>query len=180
MPGVGSVIPLNRSDLRTAGDFLRAVRQGSCAPVDVVVVPVEAGGVVTADGDLDGVLAAGAQEVARVAQLTGKAGQATAVAAKVGDATVKVAFIGVGDRSPSALRRAGGELGRMLRPGESAVTAAVVGQPAKQVRALTEGIVLGSYRYSERSSASPEPAKAAEVRLMVPAGGAREAPAGAE
>ncbi|HEX9034147.1 MAG TPA: leucyl aminopeptidase [Streptosporangiaceae bacterium] len=170
MPAFGAVSPLIRSDLRTAGDYLRAVGEGNCEPADLVAVPVEAGGEVAADDALDNVLAVSARDVVRAAQLTGKAGQATQVAARVGDVTLRIAFLGVGDRSASSLRRAGGELGRMVRPGESAVTTVVTGRPDEEVRALAEGVVLGSYRYSEKSDAGAEPATPAQVGLLLPDG----------
>jgi leucyl aminopeptidase len=168
MPAIAAVTPLTRGDLRTAGDYLRAAGDGNCEPADLVVVPVEAGGEVAADDALDAVLAIGAQEVVHAAELTGKAGQATQVAARVGDVTVRIAFLGVGDRSASALRRAGGELGRMVRPGESAVTTAVTGWPQDQVLALAEGVILGSYQYREKSDAGP--ASSAQVSLLLPDG----------
>jgi leucyl aminopeptidase len=166
MPALGTVTALARDDLGTAGDYLRAVRAGECDPADIVVVPVDAGGEVVADDALDSALAIPAKEIVAAAGLTGKAGQHVQAVVRVGDATVRVVFVGVADRSPGALRRAGAEIGRLLRPGEEAVTAAVTGRPADEVRAFTEGIVLGSYRYSEKSAADQESAGPAQVLLL--------------
>jgi len=61
----------------------------------------------------------------------------------------------------------------MLQPGDRAVSSVVAGQPALQVQAFAEGVLLGSYRYSEKSTATGASAKEAgdageaEVRLLV-------------
>src|SRR5215469_8064542 len=127
MPALGAVTAEVTDDVGSAGGFLQAMRAGSCDPADVVVVPVGEGGEVDPDEALDAVLAVPAEGIVASAKLTGKAGQHSKVPVRVGDATVKVVFLGVADRSASALRRAGGELGRMLGPGETAVTAVVAG-----------------------------------------------------
>jgi hypothetical protein len=136
MPALGTVTSLVRDDLATAGDFLRAMRAGECDPADIVVVPVSAGGEVVTDAALDAALAIPAKDLVAAADLTGKAGQHVQAAVRLGDATVRVVFIGVADRSAAALRRAGGEVGRLLRPGERVVTTAVAWRPGDQVRAF--------------------------------------------
>lgn len=153
--------------LATVGDYLRAASAGSGELADLLVVAVGAGGEVAADSDLDVALGASAADVVATYQLTGKPGQVAHVVAKVGERLVRVAFIGVGGRSAAELRRAGGELGRLLRPGDIAVVPVPVGSTADglaaegsrpvtsddQVRAFAQGIQLGSYRYTEKSSA---------------------------
>jgi len=171
MPVIGTVTALSRADLGTAGDYLEAAGANGLELADLVAVPVALGGEVAADAGLDELLPAGAAEVVKAAQLTGKAGQTTHAVARVGQTTVRIAFVGVGDRSPDALRRAGGELGRLLRPGELAVSSVVTGQPVEQVQAFTEGVLLGSYRYSEKSAASADQAQGAELRLLVTGSG---------
>src|SRR5262249_34911338 len=96
-----------------------------------------------------------------------KAGQVAQAVAKVGGAVVRIAFLGVGDRSPRELRKAGGELGRLLQPGDRAVSSVVTGQPDDQVRAFAEGVLLGSYRYSEKSGAAADQVRDAELKLLV-------------
>src|SRR6266702_4188501 len=105
MPVIGTVTALSRADLGTAGDYLEAVRAGGLELADLVVAPVGTGGEVAADAALDALRPPGAAEVVRAAQLTGKAGQVAHAVARVGQATVRVVFLGVGDRSASALRR---------------------------------------------------------------------------
>ncbi len=166
MPALGAVSNAARADLGTAGGYLRAMRTGSCEPADIVVVPVGADGEVIADDALDATLAVPAKEIVSSAQLTGKAGQHAQAVVRVGDATVKVVFMGFADRSAAALRKAGGELGRMLRSGETAVTAAVADLPPDLVRAFAEAVILGSYRYSEKSAADGEQVEPARLRLL--------------
>jgi leucyl aminopeptidase len=166
MPVIGSVTALRRADLGTAGDYLRAVGAGGLELADLVAVPVGSGGEIAPDAGLDQLLPAGSAEVVKAAQQTGKAGQIAQAVAKIGGAVVRIAFLGVGDRSPGELRKAGGELGRLLQPGDRAVSSVVARQPDDQVRAFAEGVLLGSYRYSEKSGAA-EHARNAELRLLV-------------
>ncbi len=167
MPVISTVSPLGGAGLGTAGDYLRAAAAGRFELPDLVVIPVGADGEVPADAALDLLLPVPAAEVARAVQLNGKAGQLAQTAAGAGDTTVRIVLLGVGDRSASALRRAGGELGRMLRPGDRAVASVVAGQPDDQVRAFAEGVLLGSYRFTEKSAATPGPGQDAEVTLLV-------------
>ena len=158
MPLSSSVTPLRGTDLSTAGDCLRAMAAGSLDTCDLMIVPVGSGGDIAADQELDNLLGLPAADVIKAARLTGAAGQTAQELARLGQSTVRVVFLGVGDMSPRALRKAGGDVGRMLRPGDSAVSSVVAGQPGPQVRAFTEGLLLGSYRYSERSAAGGGPA----------------------
>ncbi|HUZ53566.1 MAG TPA: leucyl aminopeptidase [Streptosporangiaceae bacterium] len=167
MPVISTVSPLSRVDLGTAGGYLRAAIAGRFELPDLVVVPVGADGEVPADAALDVLLSVPAAELAKAVQLNGKAGQLTQAAARAGESTIRIVLLGVGDRSASALRRAGGELGRMLQPADGAVASVVAGHPDDQVRAFAEGVLLGSYRYSEKSVATSDPVKDAEVTLLV-------------
>src|SRR5215472_12875 len=189
MPVSSSVTPLRGTGLSTAGDCLRAMAAGSMDICDLMIVPVGSGGGITADQELDNLLGIPAVDLIKTAQLTGAAGQTAQEVARLGPSTVRVVFLGVGDGSPGALRKAGGAAGRMLRPGDHAVSSVVassvvassVGADGRgpQVRAFAEGLLLGSYRYSEKSAADRHAAtqaaatSQAEVRLlMTPAGSA--------
>src|SRR5215467_9747434 len=167
MPVIGSVTALRRADLGTAGDYLRAAGDGGLELADLVAVPVGSGGEIAEDAGLDELLPAGSAEVVKAAQQAGKAGQVAQAIAKVGNAAVRIAFLGVGDRSPRELRKAGGELGRLLQPGDRAVSSVVAGQPDDQVRAFAEGVLLSCYRYSEKSGAAADHARDAELKLLV-------------
>ncbi len=176
MPVISTVTPLSGAGLRTAGDCLRAISAGSLDACDLLAVPVEADGAIAADQTLDEFLAVRADDIVKAAQHGGGPGHATPAMAQAGTAAIKIIFLGVGDRSARALRRAGGELGRMLRPGARALSSVVAGWPASQVRAFTEGVLLGSYRYTEKSTVGDETADA-ELRLLVtPEGGETGAP----
>jgi leucyl aminopeptidase len=131
---------------------------GSMDTCDLMIVPVGAGGGITADQELDNLLGLPAVDVVKAAQLTGAAGQTGQSVARLGESTIRLVFLGVGDMSPRALRKAGGDAGRLLRAGDRAVSSVVAGQPGPQVRAFAEGLLLGSYRYSERSAASSDAA----------------------
>ena len=171
MPVISTVSPLSRADLGTAGGYLQAALAGRLELPDLVVVPVGADGEVPADAALDALLPVPTADLARAVQLTGKAGQLAQTAARAGEATVRIVLLGVGDRSAGALRRAGGELGRLLQPGDRAVASVVAGQPDDQVRAFAEGVLLGSYRYSEKSAVTSGPEPDATVTLLVPDAG---------
>jgi len=166
MPVTSTVTALSLPGAQTIGDYLGAIgagsgevsgrepgigEAGSSELADVLVVGVALGGEAAADETLDSVLGTGASAFVSIAQLTGKAGQAAQTVGKLGEALIRVIFLGVADRSAGALRRAGGDLGRLVRPGELAVTDVVTGLSAEQVAAFAEGILLGSYRYSEKS-----------------------------
>jgi leucyl aminopeptidase len=167
MPAIGSVTALRRADVGTAGDYLRAAGAGGLELADLVAVPVGSGGEIAQDAGLDELLPVEPAEVVKAAQQTGKAGQVAHAVAKVDGAVVRIAFLGVGDRSPRELRKAGGELGRLLQPGDRAVSSVVAGQPDDQVRAFTEGVLLGSYRYCEKSAAAADQVKDAELKLLL-------------
>lgn len=168
MPVICKVTPLSDSGLDTAGDCLQAMGAGSFDGYDLVTVPVGPGGDVAPDDALDSLLALPAADLVRAAQLDGKPGQNAQAVPRIGKSTIKIVFLGVGEMSPQALRRAGGELGRLLQPGDRALATVVAGQTGEQVRAFAEGLLLGSHRYSEKSTAGDGLVAAAEVQLLLP------------
>jgi leucyl aminopeptidase len=170
MPITSALTSLHLDGVGTAGEYLRAVEAGRCEPADQVVIAVGTGSAVAVDERLDSVLGVSPAEVVAAAQLSGKAGQVISAVGKLGDAVLRVLFVGVGDRSASELRKAGGELARQVRAGESAVADMAAGLTDDQLSALAEGILLGSYRYSEKSADADAPDKTKDVRLLVPPG----------
>ena len=166
MPIACGLTSLSGAGLSTAGDYLASVADGTSEPADLVVVPVDADGQLNADQGLEEFLPVPAAQIAAAYQLTGQAGQAAQAAALVGQATVRVVFLGVGDRSPGALRRAGAELGRLVADGNTAAAAVVPDAGDEQVQAFAEGILLGSYKFSLKSSGSDE-AAAGQVALLL-------------
>jgi leucyl aminopeptidase len=100
---------------------------------------------------LDDYLPVGVVEILASSETTGRPGEITQAVARLGQATVTVLFLGVGDRAPAALRRAGAALGRRMRGRGTAVTTAVTGEPDAAVQAFVEGVLLGSYTFDMKS-----------------------------
>lgn len=170
MPVTSAVTTLNTGGVGSAGDYLRAVKAGRCESADLLAVAVGSGSAVANDATLDSLLGISQADIVAAAQLSGTAGQTVSTVAAMGDAVLRVVFVSVGDRSASELRKAGGELARQVRPGEFAVADMAAGLTDVQLSALAEGILLGSYRYSERSADADTAGKRCDVRMLVPPG----------
>jgi leucyl aminopeptidase len=154
------------------GDYLGAVVRGALDAPAVIAVPVEApGAAASAAGgpgaaDLDAYLGAGVADVIACAELTGRAGEASQSVARLGSGVSRVVFLGMGDRSPGALRKAGAALARQVPAGHAAVTTAVLDEPDEGLHAFVQGLLLGSYRFSLKSSGPPV-GSPAQVSLLV-------------
>ena len=146
------------------GGYLSAVASGE--PADLVAIAVEADGASPADSRAEEFLPASAADVIAAYGLTGKPGEAAETIASVGQRAVRVVFLGVGDRSAMALRRAGAELGRRIADSKAAVTDAVADGPDDALQAFAEGILLGSYRFGPGSADNGEPARRGAVGLL--------------
>ncbi len=120
-------------------------------------------------------------ELAERAGLTGAAGEAFTVhlPQPVGSSVVlpwaglppRIVLVGVGDESPTALRRAGAALARAVR-GLRRVAATVGAQThhdasaaAEAARAVVEGYLLAAYS-TPRTGTAPDPEPAAELVLL--------------
>jgi leucyl aminopeptidase len=119
--------------------------------------------------DLDDYLGASAAEVIAGGELTGRAGEVSQSVARLGHGVSRVLFLGVGGRSPGELRKAGAALARQVPAGQAAVTTAVLDEPAEGLQAFVQGLLLGSYRFSLKSSgpSASSPASPARVSLLV-------------
>jgi leucyl aminopeptidase len=155
-----------------AGYLAEASREAAAAPA-LIAVPVRSPdgaspGPVPGAGasSLDGYLGVSAAQVLASAELTGRAGETTQSVIRLGTAACTVLFLGVGDASPEALRRAGAALARRLPAGRAALTTAVLDEPDGGVQAFTEGILLGSYQFTMKSSGPPAK-DPGEVRLLL-------------
>jgi leucyl aminopeptidase len=140
-----------------AGTCLSAMAAGTAPPASLVAVPVTAGGQPPADPGLDSFLGVTAAQAAAAYQLTGKPGEIAQTMARVGQAPVRIVFLGVGDQSARALRRAGAELGRLVARASqpvSAVATVVAAGTAEQVEWFAEGVLLGSYAFSLKTGAA--------------------------
>ncbi|HUL24236.1 MAG TPA: leucyl aminopeptidase [Streptosporangiaceae bacterium] len=132
---------------------------GTPGPVVVPVQGADAAGI-------DPYLGAPAAEVVARCEAGGDAGDLTSVV--IGpDGPGPFLFLGLGNESPAAMRKAGAAVGRRVAPGRTLVTSAVCGKPAEAVHAFTVGLLLGSYRWSQKRDEAGPDDPPGEVRLLV-------------
>jgi len=144
-----------------------AVAAGSGAAGSGAAAGTGAGGATVTDraagSGLDSLLPVPAGQLLAAYGHGGAAGEIAESAFGVGDRVLRVAFLGLGDGSPGALRRAGAEAGRRCRAGQTGVADLIDRTPA-EVAAFTAGALLGGYQFSLRSrqddSAGPAAADA--------------------
>jgi leucyl aminopeptidase len=154
---------LPRLDPPLVEAYLQAITNGQAEPPDLIAVGVGDDVSLPACASLDALLPARAGELIDAYGHSGKAGEITESAITIAGHVIRVQFLGVGDRSASALRRAGAELARRCSDGKIAVTDAA--GPGDALGAFAEGILLGGYSFSLRSQPPPNPP--GEVRLLV-------------
>jgi len=112
------------SGLEPLGDYLAEAGQGTAAPPALIAIPVHSPedtstGPVPGAGasGLDAYLGVSAAQVIASAEMSGRAGETTQTVIRLGTEPCTVVFLGVGDASPGALRRAGAVLARRLPAG---------------------------------------------------------------
>ncbi len=154
---------------RLLSAYLSAVAAGQAEPPDLIAVPVQAGQLQQGRPELDPFLPAGSAAVIAAAELTGKAGEVAEAAVRLGASDSRVAFLGIGDGSPRALRRAGAELGRRAAAakaarGKTVRTPVIAGLSQEAAQAFVQGILLGSYAFTLKSGTTRE--QGAEVGLL--------------
>ena len=125
---------------------------GAPAPIVVPVQGAESAGI-------DSYLGAPAADVIARCEATGQAGDLTSAVIGAGGIPGPFLFLGLGDGSPAAMRKAGAAVGRRVAPGQTLVTSALLGQPAEAVQAFVVGLLLGSV--------SSECAQHAEVPVLI-------------
>jgi leucyl aminopeptidase len=153
LPIATAVILLPAAGPSLLGDYLTSLADRAADPPDLIAVPVSAEPEAGALADLDSILPAPAAEVIARLDLSGRAGEIAETIARVGPHTLWLAFVGIGDSSPAALRRAGAELGRRLADGKAATVATIPGGAGGgALQPFAEGIMLGSYRFSLKSA----------------------------
>ena len=182
MPVKARVTVAPAAGLEPLATYLAEAAQGTAAPPALIAVPVRSPedtspGPLPGAGaaSLEGYLGVSAAQVVASAELTGRAGESTQTVIRLGADACTVLFLGVGDASPGALRRAGAALARRLPAGRTAVTTAVLDEPGEAVEAFTEGLLLGSYQFTMKSAASPgrdsgdsgNPGDPREIRLLL-------------
>jgi leucyl aminopeptidase len=125
--------------------------QGATGSPGPIVVPVQG----AESAGIDSYLGAPAADVIARCEATGNAGDLSSAVIGAGGSGPFL-FLGLGDGSPAAMRKAGAAVGRRVAPGRTLVTSALLGRPAAAVHAFTVGLLLASYRFSlARSDAAP-------------------------
>jgi leucyl aminopeptidase len=172
LPITTDVVALPGASQRPLGAYLASLAGAQAQPPDFVAAAVEPGDPdPAADPALDELLSASAADAVAAYHLTGRAGETAQVLASVAGRAVSVLLVGVGDRSPRSLRRAGAELGRRIADGATAVTSIVAAEGPAGVQAFAEGVLLGGYRFDLKSAAQAEPGEPGSAQLLLGADG---------
>jgi leucyl aminopeptidase len=122
-----------------------------------VIIPVAPDGRVASGATLDSLLPGSAEHVLAAYGHAGSPGEIAESAISAGDDVARVVFVGIGDESPVALRRAGAEAGRRSATGKKAVADLTGLVTAEAVGAFAEGVLLGGYGFSLRSQPADDP-----------------------
>lgn len=132
---------------------------GDAEVLATAVCPVDGAAVVADDvtAALDSAYDVSLRSVLERAGAKGKPGEVTEVAVPAGRSPVtRILLVGIGDGSPLALRRAGAALARAARTDHLATDIAR-GADADGLRAHLEGLLLGTYRFTRKSTAPDGP-----------------------
>ncbi len=131
--------------------YLAELADGRVEPPDLIAVGVEDGGTAQSCPAMDDLLPFGTSEFLQASGHGGKPGEVAETAAKLGGGFGRIMFLGLGDQSASALRRAGAELGRRAAADKTAVVALAAEADDDAISAFAEGVLLGSYVFSMKS-----------------------------
>jgi len=166
------------SSIRIPGVTLSGARVTEIAGADVVAVPLSSGddGPVAGAGGAEIAAAFGVDPAAVLAreEAKGESGEVVTVPVSRPGDVAEILFVGVGDGSPQAYRRAGAALARRVRSRAHLASSVVDVAGAEQVRAFAEGLVLGSYSFTLRSGKQKQ-AAVAKVTLTARRAAARQA-----
>jgi leucyl aminopeptidase len=139
---------------RPLADYLAGLDSAVHGAPGLIVVPVQG----AESAGVDSYLGGPAADVIARCEATGNAGDLTSVVTGPGGGPGPFLFLGLGDESPAAMRKAGAAVGRRVEPGRTLVTSALLGKPAEAVHAFIVGLLLGSYQFSQtRGDLAPEP-----------------------
>ena len=163
-------IPTRLTTVVTAGPwplagYLAGLDRGAHGTADapgLIVVPVQGAD----SAGLDSYLGAPAADVIARCEATGNAGDLSSAVIGAGGPGPFL-FLGLGDESPAAMRKAGAAVGRRVAPGRTLVTSALLGRPAAAVYAFTVGLLLGSYGWSQKQDEAGHSEPPGEVRLLL-------------
>ena len=124
-----------RSGEQALESLLASLLAGEGTPPDLIIVATTAdGGAEPACAALGGLLPVTPERLLAAYEHAGQPGEVAESAVIVADQVVRVLFLGLGDRSAAALRRAGAEVGRRHCGGKS-VVADLTGLDAEAVAA---------------------------------------------
>ena len=137
--------------------------QGVAGAAGPIVVPVQG----AESAGIDSYLGAPAADVIARCEATGHAGDLTSAVIGAGGGPGPFLFLGLGDGSPAAMRKAGAAVGRRVAPGRTLITSALLGQPAEAVHAFIVGLLLASYRWSQKRDEADQTEPPGEVRLLL-------------
>ena len=108
--------------------------QGAAGAPGPIVVPVQG----AESAGIDSYLGAPAADVIARCEATGNAGDLSSAVIGAGGPGPFL-FLGLGDESPAAMRKAGAAVGRRVAPGRTLITSALLGRPAGAVHAFVVG-----------------------------------------
>ncbi len=128
-----------------------------------IVVPVQG----AESAGIDSYLGAPAADVIARCEATGNAGDLTSAVIGANGGPGPFLFLGLGDGSAAAMRKAGAAVGRRVAPGRTMITSALLGQPAEAVHAFIVGLLLGSYRWSQKRDEADPREPPGEVWLLL-------------
>ena len=124
---------------------------------DLIAVPVRLDAAQQDWPELGHLLPAGSAAVMAAAGMTGKAGEVAEAAVRLGAGSSRVLFLGTGDGSPRALRRAGAELGRRAARGKTVAASAIAGLPDDGCAGFRDGNPARRLRLRAEIRAGQEP-----------------------
>jgi leucyl aminopeptidase len=137
-------VPL-QTQLRALDETVR----DAAATAEAVAVPVRSGPEIDpayADG-LAGIFALGAADLLAHEDAKGEPGELVRAPFRMGDGITEMLLFGVGDGSPSALRRAGATIARHVRGRGKVIACAPSGASEDALAAFAEGLLLASYDF---------------------------------
>ena len=122
----------------------------------IPVAPADGAPAIGRGGEVLGGLGVDAAALLAAKEATGKAGEVVEVPV-ARDGVAAVLLVGVGDRTPAALRKAGAAVARRSGNGREIATTVVESADAEGLRAFAEAVALAAYSFSRRSEPKPRP-----------------------
>jgi leucyl aminopeptidase len=153
---------------------LQETVRDAAATAEAVAIPVRSGPEMDpryADA-VAGIFALGAMDLLAHEEAKGEPGEIVRAPFRLGDGITELLLFGVGDGSPSALRRAGAAVARQVRGRGKVMVAAPSEAEDDALAAFAEGLLLASYDFRVGGSAKRPGAES--ISVVVSAGDALE------